>query len=166
MLIFGAKEEGALSKPMMAAVLATALALAGCANPPGTGPGPGEGIGTVAGAVGGALVGNMIGGGAGRVAATVAGGLLGGFLGNRVGNALDQNAQQQAYAAQVGAVQSGHRTTWQSGGSNGYVEAGPVLTDSRGTCRNYTHTIYIDGQRRQGQGVACRNPDGTWQIVS
>jgi surface antigen len=151
---------------MMAMMLASAVTLAGCAYPPGTGPGPGEGIGTVAGAVGGALVGNMIGGGAGRVAATVGGALLGGFLGNRIGNALDQNAQQQAYAAQVGAVQSGHRTTWQSGGYNGYVDAGPVTTSARGACRQYTHTIYINGQPRRGQGVACRNPDGTWQIVS
>jgi surface antigen len=155
-----------MSKPMIAVALAGAVLLAGCTNPPGTGPGPGEGIGTVAGAVGGALVGNMIGAGAGRVAATVAGGLIGGFLGNRIGNALDQNAQQQAYQAQVGAVQSGHRTAWTSGGYNGYVDAGPITTDSRGTCRPYTHTIYINGQPRRGQGVACRNPDGTWQIVS
>src|SRR3954453_15534514 len=76
-------------------VLASALTLAGCANPPGTGPGPGEAIGTVGGAVGGALLGNMVGGGAGRVRAPIAGGLLGGFLGNQVGSALAQNAQQQ-----------------------------------------------------------------------
>jgi len=147
-------------------VLASALTLAGCANPPGTGPGPGEAIGTVGGAVGGALLGNMVGGGAGRVAATIAGGLLGGFLGNQVGSALDQNAQQQAYAAQVGAVQTGRHTTWHSGSYNGYVEAGPMMTDSRGTCRPYTHTIYINGQPRRGQGIACRNPNGTWEIVS
>jgi surface antigen len=155
-----------MSKAMIALTLASALALGGCAYPPGTGPGPGEAIGTVGGAVGGALLGNMVGGGAGRVAATVAGGLIGGFLGNRIGNALDQNAQQQAYAAQVGAVQSGHRTTWHSGSSSGYVDAGPITTDTRGTCRSYSHTIYINGQPQRGQGVACRNPDGSWQIVS
>ena len=155
-----------MKSAMAAVILASAVTLGGCANPPGTGPGPGEAIGTVGGAVGGALLGNMVGGGAGRVAATVAGGLIGGFLGNRVGNALDQNAQQQAYAAQVGAVQSGHHTTWQSDSYNGYVDAGPITTDSRGTCRPYTHTIYINGQARRGQGMACRNPNGSWQIVS
>ena len=62
--------------------------------------------------------------------------------------------------------QSGHRTAWHREGYNGYVDAGPITTDARGACRQYTHTIYINGQPRRGQGVACRNPDGTWQIVS
>jgi surface antigen len=33
-------------------------------------------------------------------------------------------------------------------------------------CREFISTIIIGGQEQQGYGTACRQPDGTWQIVS
>ena len=33
-------------------------------------------------------------------------------------------------------------------------------------CREYQSSIYVGGKYEQGVGTACRNPDGTWQIVS
>jgi surface antigen len=33
-------------------------------------------------------------------------------------------------------------------------------------CREFLSTIVIGGQEQQGYGTACRQPDGTWQIVS
>ena len=33
-------------------------------------------------------------------------------------------------------------------------------------CREYVTTIIIGGEEQQGYGTACRQPDGTWQIVS
>ena len=33
-------------------------------------------------------------------------------------------------------------------------------------CREYITTITVDGQEVQGYGTACRQPDGTWKIVS
>ena len=33
------------------------------------------------------------------------------------------------------------------------------------SCRQYTHTVYIDGRPQTMRGTACRNPDGTWQAV-
>lgn len=145
-----------------ASVAALALTAAGC----GQQTGPAEGVGTVAGAVGGALIGSAFGGGAGKVAAIAAGTVIGGFLGNRIGNNIDQESQRQAYYAQSTAVASGSRYDWSTSSARGYVEPGPVYTDSRGTCRRYTHTIYVNGTPQAGQGTACRNPDGTWQIVS
>jgi surface antigen len=145
-----------------ATVAALALTAAGCSQTTG----PGEGVGTVAGAVGGALIGSAIGGGAGKVAAIAAGTVIGGFLGNRVGASIDAESQRQAYYAQNTAVSTGSRYDWRTGSAYGYVEPGPVYTDARGTCRRYTHTIYVNGTPQAGQGVACRNPDGTWQIVS
>jgi len=32
-------------------------------------------------------------------------------------------------------------------------------------CREYTHVIVVDGQRRQAYGHACRQPDGSWHII-
>lgn len=33
-------------------------------------------------------------------------------------------------------------------------------------CREYTQTVIIAGRREQGYGTACRQPDGSWQILS
>src|SRR5262249_1518651 len=41
-------------------------------------------------------------------------------------------------------------------GSN---EAGPY-------CREYTSTVRVDGRPQQAHGVACMQPDGTWEIQS
>ena len=30
-------------------------------------------------------------------------------------------------------------------------------------CRDYTHTIYINGRPETARGTACRQPDGTWR---
>ena len=32
-------------------------------------------------------------------------------------------------------------------------------------CREYTQVFEIGGEREEGYGTACRQPDGTWQIV-
>jgi len=148
-----------------AVLLAAAIGLgaAGCSQTTG----PNEVGGTMVGALAGGLLGSTIGGGAGKTAAIIGGTMLGGFLGNTIGRNMDENARAQAYDAQYYAVQSGQRSEWQSpSGQRGYVEPGPVFRDSQGTCRRYTHTIYVDGRQQQGSGTACRQPDGSWQIVS
>jgi len=33
-------------------------------------------------------------------------------------------------------------------------------------CRDYTHTVYIEGKPRTMKGTACRNPDGTWKNMA
>jgi surface antigen len=152
-------------KSVVALGLAAAIAVgtAGCSQSTG----PNEAGGTVIGAVAGGLIGSRFGGGAGKVAAVMAGTMLGGFLGNQIGRNMDDEAQARAYDAQYYAVNSGRRADWQSqSGNYGYIEPGPVYTDPQGTCRRYTHTIYINGRPQQGTGVACRNPSGGWDIVS
>lgn len=156
---------------LIAVVLAGA-ALAACAGNPETGTGPRENTGTLVGALGGALIGSQIGGSTGaRVAAGVAGAAIGGLIGNRIGAALDDEDKQRAYAAQVQALESGPSgapVAWRNpdSGRYGSIVPGPAY-DQRGTkCRQYTHTIYIDGRPQTARGAACRNPDGTWTPVT
>lgn len=33
-------------------------------------------------------------------------------------------------------------------------------------CREYTKTIRVNGRKESGYGTACRQPDGSWMIVS
>src|SRR5215472_13130162 len=50
-------------------------------------------------------------------------------------------------------------------GRYGSVVPGPAYQSNGLQCRQYTHTIYIDGKAEVARGSACRNPDGTWTAV-
>lgn len=153
------------------AVALAAAGIAGCAGNPETGTGPRENTGTAVGAIAGALIGSQFGGGTGeRIAAGVAGAALGGLIGNRIGAAMDDEDKRRAYAAQMQALESGQSGTpvpWRNpdSGRYGNIVPGPAYQQGGGTCRQYTHTIYIDGRPQVARGAACRNPDGTWQPV-
>lgn len=151
---------------------AMALTLAACSGDPVSGTGPKENTGALVGALGGALVGSQFGGGPGeRIAAGIAGAAIGGLIGNRIGAAMDDEDKLRAYVAQIEALergQSGTPVAWRNpdSGRYGSIVPGPAYQAQGGTCRQYTHTIYIDGRPQTARGAACRNPDGTWQPVT
>ena len=157
-----------MSSSKIIAVTIVGLAVAACAGDPATGTGPKENTGTLVGAIAGGLIGSQIGGGSGeRVAAAVAGAAIGGILGNRIGAAMDDEDKRRAYAAQMQALEtgpSGAPVAWRNpdSGRYGSVVPGPAYAQAGVQCRQYTHTIYIDGQPQTARGAACRNPDGTW----
>ncbi|MBZ8133923.1 glycine zipper 2TM domain-containing protein [Afifella sp. IM 167] len=147
-----------------------ALVLAGCQSEPG-GMGQREGLGTLGGAVVGGIVGNQFGSGSGRVAATAIGALAGGLIGNRIGASMDDQARQEALAAEYRALeygQPGRPVEWRATSGNYYGEIVPGQTYQVNSvdCRDYAHTIYIDGTPQVARGTACRQPDGTWRPVS
>jgi surface antigen len=133
--------------------------------------GPREAGGTAAGAVAGGVIGNVIGGNSGdRLAGTVIGAAVGGLVGNRIGAALDDEDRRRAYAAQMQALEagpSGAPVAWRNpdDGRYGNVVPGPAYQANGATCRQYTETIYIDGNPQIARGTACRNRDGTWTAV-
>lgn len=126
--------------------------------------------GTVLGAVAGGLVGNQIGKGRGNVLATVAGAVVGGMVGSEIGRGLDQRDRQLAQEAEFEAMergQSGVARQWRNPDNGRYGEVTPSKPYKRGAndCRDFTHTVYIDGRPQQMRGTACRNPDGSWQNI-
>lgn len=153
-------------KSISIAVVAVAgIALAGCQG------GPKEGIGGLTGAVAGGVIGSQIGGGSGRLVATAVGAGLGALAGSSIGRALDEQDRQYAYQAQSRALEygrSGAPVSWNNPDSGHYGEVVPsqAYTTNNLTCRDYTHTIYIDGQPQTARGQACRQSDGTWRPVS
>lgn len=150
----------------IATVLAVSAVLAGCgANGPNK-----EDTGMVLGGVAGGIVGNTIGKGRGNTLATVAGVLVGGIVGSQIGRNLDERDRVLAQEAEFEALErgnSGVARQWRNPDNGRYGEIVPSKPYKRGAndCRDYTHTVYMDGRPQQMRGTACRNPDGTWQNV-
>jgi surface antigen len=150
------------SRKVAASALALSLVVAGCSGDPG--PRTGEGIAF------GALTGGLLGALTGRPGNAVAGAVVGGLVGGMIGNALDEEDRRMAYAAELEALESegpGVPHSWRGRRGYGTIVVGPPYAyASYQRCREYTHTIYIDGRPQTARGIACRNPDGSWTPLS
>ncbi len=83
---------------------------------------------------------------------------------------MDKQDRILAQQAEYDALERGPpgvARTWRNPENGRYGEVVPSRSYKRGPsdCRDYTHTIYIDGRPQTMRGTACRNPDGTWQNV-
>lgn len=154
-------------------LILVAVMAAGCADPRYGGQGGGlnkEAVGTLGGAAAGGIIGSNIGGGKGKIAATIIGTLVGAGIGNQIGASLDR--ADQAYYNQTSqraleTASTGQTLQWQNPDSGNYGTITPVKTyQEAGTyCREYNQKIVVGGKTQQGYGKACRQPDGSWQIV-
>lgn len=155
------------NKAVAACMIAGALALSGCAD---TGMGQKQTVGTLGGAALGGLLGSQFGGGTGKLVATGLGVFLGGLVGNQIGQSLDRAdhlAANQAYS-KAQAAPIGETVTWdnpKSGHSGTYTPVREGTSSSGRYCREFQQTITVGGKTEQGYGTACRQPDGSWQIV-
>lgn len=129
-------------------------------------------IGTGLGAVGGAIAGAQFGKGNGRIATGAIGALLGAGIGNAVGASLDR-ADMQYYdrtsQRAFETAQAGQSLPWsnpQSGHSGSITPSAPYKNTDGQYCREFTQKINVGGQTQSGYGTACRQPDGSWQIIS
>jgi surface antigen len=129
-------------------------------------------IGTVLGAVGGGVLGAQIGGGSGRTAAIIGGTLLGAALGNSMGASLDKADMTYYHQTSQQAMESGQpgqSFPWQNpqSGNSGVVIPSNYYQASNGQyCREYTQRVTVGGKTQEAYGTACRQPDGTWQVVN
>jgi hypothetical protein len=82
---------------------------------------------------------------------------------------LNEQQQREHEAAQVRATTApiGETITWHEGDATGYVTPTREGTSSAGRyCREFQHEINIGGKTEQGHGTACRQPDGSWELIS
>lgn len=132
----------------------------------------GENVGMLGGAALGGYLGSNIGKGTGQLAAIAAGTLLGAYLGGQAGKYLSEGDVQQANSTAQESFeyeQSGTTSEWNNPdtGHGGTVTPQNTYKNSQGQhCRDYTSTVTIDGRTEYAKGTACRQPDGTWRIVS
>jgi len=123
-------------------------------------------VGALVGAGTGAFVGNQAGNGG--VGATIAGGILGALVGGLIGNAMDQ-VDHTCVGQVLEQARTNQTVTWVGANAGESYTVQPTRTwqlpDGR-PCREYTTTAVIGGEAAQAFGTACRNPDGSWQIVN
>lgn len=145
-----------------AVIGAVSLSLAGCMS-----SGPKQEAGTLVGAVTGGIIG---GAATGTTGGAIVGALAGGLIGNAIGADLDANDRRVAMDAEYRALEYGRPgapVQWRghTGRYYGDVVAGTQYQVNDFSCRDYTHTIYIDGRPQIARGTACRQMDGTWKAV-
>lgn len=144
-------------------VLSLSVLVTACENPKQT-------IGSVGGGALGAWAASNIGKGSGKVVATAVGGVLGALAGGYIGGQLDKADRERAERTAQQALENGKTgavSEWNnpdSGHSGTFVPTRTYTHEGR-HCRDYTTAIHIDGKVQEAHGRACRQPDGTWQIV-
>ena len=144
-----------------------ALALAGCSETVGQK----QGIGTLLGAVAGGVAGAQAGKGRGKLLATAAGVAIGAMIGNQIGKSLDRADQlylERTTHDSLESAPTGTTSTWNNpdSGNRGTVTPTQTYQQADGTyCREYQQTVTIGGETQEAYGTACRQPDGSWQII-
>lgn len=90
--------------------------------------------------------------------------LQGGIIG-RLDVDLSESDRQRALEAEYRALEAapgGQPVVWAGRGVNGKVVAAAPYQVGSQNCRQYTHTVTVDGKDTQARGAACRNSDGSW----
>lgn len=157
-----------MKKIILMSAMILSVGLAGCESLQNAGTK--QAIGSAGGAVLGGVLGSKVGKGNGQLWATGIGVLLGGLVGSEVGRSLDkadmvyaQRANDQAHTAPLG-----EEISWNNpeSGNSGVVTPTRDGQNTEGRyCREYQQTIYVGGVQEEGYGIACQQPDGSWQIV-
>ncbi len=128
---------------------------------------------TTIGAVGGGTLGGLIAAAAGGSGAAIAASVIGGILvGGLVGNLLDERDKKMAAEAQQKALEtapSGKSVAWRNpdNGHAGTVTPERTYQKANGQyCREFQSDVTVGGKSEKAYGTACRQPDGSWKIVS
>lgn len=96
--------------------------------------------------------------------------MQGGLANDSTAKGLGRSELRLALAAEFNALeygQSGKPIRWEggSGHSGEVVPAQPYRVGSQ-DCRQYMHSLVVDGQARSIRGTACRNADGSWTTLT
>lgn len=82
---------------------------------------------------------------------------------------LNENQQREHEAAQIKATSApvGESIVWNQGRATGAVTAIREGTSTIGRyCREFLHKVSIGNKTEQAYGTACRQPDGSWEVIS
>lgn len=141
---------------------AGAMLVSACADQPTQ-----EQQGMIIGGVLGGVLGSQVGRGEGRTAATIVGTLIGAAVGGAVGRSMAENDRLKA-AHSLETVRTGVPSTWRNPDTGNQYTFTPTRTyeAAQGPCREYVVDAIVAGKREKVYGTACRQPDGSWRVVS
>lgn len=144
------------------------LALSGCQTMDGTNTK--QIVGTGGGALVGGILGSKVGKGSGQLWATGAGALMGALIGSEIGASLDAADRAEASRATYNAHHApvGETISWNNPNTGNYGTVTPVrdgYSSGGRYCREYQQTVYVGGKQESAYGQACRQPDGSWEVV-
>lgn len=125
-----------------------------------------EFLGGALGGVAGGVGGSRFGQGQGKTAATIGGTLLGVMLGSSIGRSMDM-ADQGCVLAGLEHLPDQRAIAWDGADGTPY-RVTPVRSWESAPgryCREYQATAQVGGRSQRIYGTACRQPDGSWEIV-
>jgi hypothetical protein len=82
---------------------------------------------------------------------------------------MNEEQQRAHEAAQIKAAASpvGEKIIWNEAGASGSVTTVRDGTSTSGRyCREFQHEVTIGGKTERAYGTACRQPDGSWEVIS
>jgi len=92
-----------------------------------------------------------------------------GFVDTAALNLMSAKDSSEANTAQFYALQFGRpgapRQWTGDRGTTGSVAVGPYVRVNNLDCRDFTHTVKINGQEYAKKGTACREQNGNWAVV-
>jgi len=124
-------------------------------------------LGAVLGGAAGAAVGSTVDKHDGRKAAIVGGAIIGVLVGGAIGRYMD-SVDQNCIGQALEHVPDGETIVWNNPNNGGDYQVTPAETYQRSDgryCREYVTEVLIGGRREQAYGTACRQPDGSWQVI-
>lgn len=127
-----------------------------------------EDVGRFLGGVTGAAAGYQVGDGAGQAAAVVGGTIIGMMVGGHIGRSMDE-LDQNCVGQVLEHAPPDEPIVWESSHSGGRYQITPSepFSDRQGRyCREYQTVGNVGGRAEQVYGTACRQPDGSWQLVN
>ena len=136
-------------------LVAAMLALSGCVT---------GAFGPDAASVAGSAAGSQ-----GAVASTIIAAMNGGLIGGPIGKGLDAGERRLALESEYRALEytpAAQAVKWEGSGDSGAVVAAQPYRVGSQNCRQYEHSVVVDGQKRSARGTACRNADGSWTPLS
>ncbi|MCR6498893.1 hypothetical protein MUO32_07620 [Shinella sp. CPCC 101442] len=95
--------------------------------------------------------------------------LQGGLVSRNSAAQLSKADMQRALEAEYRALEAapgGQPVVWQGQGVSGAVVAAAPYQVGSQNCRQYSHTLTVNGRDTATRGAACRNADGAWTPLS
>jgi surface antigen len=122
--------------------------------------------GQIIGGVAGAAAGSQVGGGSGQTVATIAGALVGAVVGERIGARMEED-DRRAAAQVLEENRTGETSTWENPDTGNEFAVTPVETFERTgrPCRQFEFRVETDRGSDVEERTACRNNDGSWEVL-